>query len=562
MNDPQHQFPERFGPFILLRELGAGGMGSAYLALHPETDALIVVKRMHPELMRDDTVFKRFVHEAEVAAHVRHENVAALMAMGTIDNEPFLATEFVFGIQISTIIDRVENSTIDPIPMRIALFLALELASGVEAIHAACHLETGEPLGLIHRDVGARNVLVGFDGRVRLIDLGLGKSILSDWQTAHQVLAGSPDYMPPEQAMGARVDGRADVYACAVTIWEMLAGRKRIREESVAARLTRAVGAQPEPLLNHRPEATKRLEAILKQGMATDPDRRTPTADILRKTIEEELKKIGKLPSRQEVIDWLDTACATVIAKERRLLEESRSAAQNLGQPRKAPQTQMYVRAKHGPMSLSEAYKLYERDVDPPRPGDKPVEGSSISMTLDRIASSQTLGALAALVDPANLARAPLWVKIAGGIGGFLFVGLITVLTVVILTPPPKPKAPPPPQAKAIRIPPPTPPPPPVEPPDDVEVPPDPPPDEPPPPPPPPGRTRPPPPPSSKTTQVSASLQRRKDRMVDRIRDLRRVKFDIPWQKKLTKLSAKISSARSSSQLDRIDRELRRMERQ
>ena len=191
--DQIDSFPERFGPFVLLKMLGAGGMGTAYLAFHPETEQLLVVKRMHPELIREQQIFKRFTHEAEVATHVRHPNVAALVAMGTVDKEPFLATEYVFGIQWSRIVDRVEESLIDPVPLGIALHLSVELVSGMQAIHEARHLETGAPLGLIHRDIGSRNVLIGFDGRVRLIDLGLGKSILSDWQTAHEVLAGSPD---------------------------------------------------------------------------------------------------------------------------------------------------------------------------------------------------------------------------------------------------------------------------------------------------------------------------------------------------------------------------------
>ena len=538
-------YPERFGPFILLRELGAGGMGAAYLATHPESDALLVVKRMHPELVRDATIFKRFVHEAEVAAHVQHPNVAALVAMGKIDGEPFLATEYVFGIQISQIVERVENRTIDPIPLDVALFMALELLAGLEGIHEACHHETGAPLGLIHRDVGARNVLVGFDGKIRLIDLGLGKSILSDWQTAHQVLAGSPDYMPPEQAMGAKVDARADVYAAAVTIWEMLAGKKRIREDSVAGRLSRAVGAQPEPLVPYRADATPRLEAILKQAMATDPDLRTPTAALLARPLEEEFRALKTRTSRQEVIDWLDAACATVIAKERRLLEDARAAGEGLGAPRRAPNTEMFVRAKHGPFDADHDYQFYDAARAKPDPTDSPVRASNRTM-----GSSETLSALAALTDPSKLSTAPPWVKVAGGLFLVVFVVLATTITVVVLEPdePPVPIVAPRP-----------PPPPPPAPPPPVEPPPPPPPEvelvAPPPPP-----VEPPPPP--RAPPVSAQMKARKAALVRRIRDLRRVEYDIAWQKRLTRLSARVSTARTNRALDSIEQSIRRMERE
>src|SRR5688500_2759228 len=128
-------------------------MGTAYLAIHVESGALLVVKRMHPEFLKDESIFKRFVHEAEVASHGRHPDVAALVAMGTIDNEPFLATEYVFGIPVSQIIDRIEQLQIDPVPIAIGVQLALDLVSGVEAIHNARHRETGAPLSLIHRDI-------------------------------------------------------------------------------------------------------------------------------------------------------------------------------------------------------------------------------------------------------------------------------------------------------------------------------------------------------------------------------------------------------------------------
>lgn len=535
----KEQFPERFGPFVLLRMLGAGGMGTAYLALHPESQQLLVVKRMHPELVRENSIFKRFVHEAEVAAHVRHANVAALVAMGTIDNEPFLATEYVFGIQLCRIVDRVEESLIDPVPLGIGLHLAVELVSGLQAIHEARHLETGEPLGLIHRDVGSRNVLIGFDGRVRLIDLGLGKSILADWQTAHEVLAGSPDYMPPEQAMGARVDARADVYAAGVTIWELLAGKKRIREEGVAARLQRAIGAQPEPLLVHRPDAPPRLEAILKTAMHPDPDRRTATSAILKKTLTEEALAMARKMSRDDIIAWLDSACATVIAKEKRELEDARASAKRVLEPRQRPKTQVFV----GEKSLSGGLTFFA--PEPPSNPELAIRETSDGGLLARLAPS-------ALVDPAGLRSAPARTKVAVLALGAVGLLSIATITAILVTPDP-------PEVQAVALPAPAPPPPPirriVDPPppagveapeaedDDVIV------------PPPLDPVREPPLPPA-----SPDIERRRLRLVEKVRDLRRVSFEVEWQRKLTRLSTKLTRARTDRALDEIESTLRRME--
>jgi serine/threonine protein kinase len=525
--DRKDAFPERFGPFVLLKMLGAGGMGTAYLALHPETQQLLVVKRMHPELIRDETIFKRFVHEAEVATHVRHANVAALVAMGTIDKEPFLATEYVFGIQWSRIVDRVEESLIDPVPLGIALHLAVELVSGVQAIHEARHLQTGAPLGLIHRDVGARNVLIGFDGRVRLIDLGLGKSILSDWQTAHEVLAGSPDYMPPEQAMGATVDARADVYAAAVTIWEMLAGKKRIREESVPARLQKAIGAQPEPLLQHRPDAPERLEAILKTAMHPDPDRRTSTAALFKRTLSEETLNIARRMSRQDIITWLDAACATIIAREKRNLDEAKDSAKSALEPAQRPRTKLFV----GSESLQFA----------PAPAPPPPELELVSSQ----AKVSAFGKIAAYLDPKLFKKAPLEARIA--VFSMLAVVLISLAAsaailladepdVTAISIPLEPQPPPP--RRLVKE-------------DDVPL------------VAPPPYPAPPPPPEAKTVQrdsVSPEIAAKKRALIARIRELRRVNFEMEWQAKLTRLSTKLSKARTDDVLDEIDSTIAKME--
>jgi eukaryotic-like serine/threonine-protein kinase len=298
--------PEPFGPFLLLETLGVGGMGHVYLARHEERDELLVVKRLRPELAHDEVIFRRFVHEAEVASHVDHPNVARLIAFGTVDGEPFLATEFVAGISAMRIVDNIESGILKPMPLQVALHLSVDLLRGIEAIHAARHRDTDEHLRLIHRDINNRNAIVGFDGRLRIIDFGLGKSTLSNWQTAQQLIAGSPDYMAPEQVLGETADQRSDVYAAAVTVYELLAGRKRFREPNLAASLNRAVTANPELLRDARPDASRLLESLLQRAMAPEIHLRMRKISILRKSFERELKRVARRTGNAEnVHDWL-----------------------------------------------------------------------------------------------------------------------------------------------------------------------------------------------------------------------------------------------------------------
>jgi serine/threonine protein kinase len=316
------EFPTRFGPFLLLRLLGSGGMGSAYLARHAQWDGYLVVKRLHQHFMEDKTVFKRFIHEAKVATYVRHPNVTPLVAMGTVGKEPFFATDFVFGIAFSQLLDRIEDKMSAALPYELILRIAIGASKGIEAIHQAVDVQTGRSLELIHRDIGSRNILLGFDGRPRVIDLGLGKSVFADWQTAAGIFAGSPDYMPPEQALGHAVDRRGDVYSLAVTIWELIVGRKRIREDTVAKRIARAVEAEPEAVRRFRPEVSIQMEEALQKCMDPSPENRFPQVSLLVQVMERELARLNKAVRREDVVKWLDIACATVLAKERRVMRQ------------------------------------------------------------------------------------------------------------------------------------------------------------------------------------------------------------------------------------------------
>lgn len=326
MNQARESFPIRFGEFALLASLGAGGMGRAYLAAHRDWPDLVVLKRMHAHFQEDAEVFRRFLHEAKTATHVRHPAVAGAIAVGTVGTEPFFATEYVFGLPLSRLVERMESGALPPPPLGVGLYLALDLVKGLEAIHEAVDRDTGAPLQLLHRDIGSRNALVGFDGRLRIIDLGLGRSLLSDWVTAADTVAGSPDYMSPEQATGERVDRRADVYAAAVTIFELLAGKKRIRAETVAERLHLAVTARPEALRRHRDDVSSALEAALAAAMAPEPGARTPHVRILGRALEAELWALPDQTRRADAAAWL----AEHAASDRAVMDAQRREAERL----------------------------------------------------------------------------------------------------------------------------------------------------------------------------------------------------------------------------------------
>ncbi|MFO0722304.1 MAG: protein kinase [Myxococcota bacterium] len=524
----EESLPERFGPFLLVRLLGAGGMGKAYLARHNAWPGMLVVKRMHQTLLDDESLTKRFTHEAEVATHVRHPNVASLIAMGTVEKEPFFATEYVFGLPISTLVDRIEEKLAEPLPLAVALFIAIGIARGVEAIHDAVHSDTGAPLDLVHRDIGSRNVLLGADGIARLIDLGLGKSVLADWQTAANLLAGSPDFMAPEQALGRPVDRRADVYATAVTIWELLAGRKRIREASVPQRITRALEAQPEPLIPYRKEASPALEALLKEAMAPLPERRLPTATLLRAGLEKELAQLRKKADAADVRAWLEAQCATALAKERRALEDARQAEG-------AAEDDGHTRILVAHTRAIEAQK----DLDDATLAPRAIPRTSRPAAARESTVLNTPG-------PTVPERARLFLL---GIGGLVVMAVAVLLAIRVTTPPPPVHSVPiTPEPIAAPTPEPTelpsdPEPSPTEAaldPADAGVHPD----------------------AEELAPIPREVSARKPDLLARLKSLRRQRYEISFQKRLTALGQRISRARTEREIEEIEAQLSRLERE
>ncbi len=575
----EDQLPARFGPFVLLSLLGAGGMGRAYLARHRDWPRRLVVKRMHANLLEDASLLKRFEHEARVATFVRHSNVAALVAMGTVEGEPFFATEHVLGLPLSTLVERVELGVMDAIPLDVALQIGVGIARGVEAVHEAVNAETGARLELVHRDIGARNILVGTDGIPKIIDLGLGKSLLSDWQTATNLVAGSPDYMPPEQALGKNVDRRADVYAAAVTIWELIAGRKRIREPSIPARLARAIEAQPEPLVMFRSEASARLEAILQQAMAPRVEARTPTSTLFRTALERELEHVGR---RIDPASWMAAACATAIAKETRAIEEAEAndpwrgesqgghtqilVAHQLFKPDSQPRARLVNRGDTELEPGSVESVLRRKDTPRTEPRDPAVVPTLASTSSPRTSvpppggtpssprtsvpppassSSSSRASVIAAVHPSpETLRVGLVVVAAIAIFllGVLWARRTPTVAVEPLPSPPKPSPssifsglPPPPSMVGA---------PPVEPVLDTAT------------------TAAPPAPTPSLAPIPAAVHAAKPGLVERIRSLRKMRYDGDFQRKLTALSARVTRARTEEEIAEIAGQISRLERE
>jgi serine/threonine-protein kinase len=272
--------PKIFGAYLLLKALGRGAMGDVWLArpLNPDRGipAPIVVKRLHGELANRKGFVSRFQHEASIAVSVDSLHVAKVFDVGAVAETLYITMEYVPGWPLSKVLDAILKSGRHA---SIASVIDL-IAGGLEGLvqlHTAKDPE-GKPLGIVHRDISPKNLMVGEDGRMRLIDLGLGKSNVQDWKTRTGVVMGSVGYMPPEQARGERVDARADLYSIAVVCFEMLALRNYVKRGTLTAMMEASASPTFMKPSEFRPDVPPGLDSVLQRALAPDRENRYQTA--------------------------------------------------------------------------------------------------------------------------------------------------------------------------------------------------------------------------------------------------------------------------------------------
>jgi serine/threonine-protein kinase len=276
-----------FGKYQLLRKIASGGMGQIFLALEKGAgfERLVVLKLILPHLAEDEEFLSMFLEEARLVARLAHPNLITILDLTEIDNRHCLAMEYVQGDDVRRL-EKFARTQGKPLPVGLALRIIAEAAAGLDYAHQARDA-LGKPLRLVHRDVSPQNILVGFDGGVKVIDFGVAKAAGSASHTATGVLKGKYPYMSPEQANGQPVDARADLFALGVVLWELITGRRLFKGESdlMTLRLVRDCQVPAPSQLN--PKLPPGLDELVLKALAPSPDARFPDCAAFRLAIED-----------------------------------------------------------------------------------------------------------------------------------------------------------------------------------------------------------------------------------------------------------------------------------
>lgn len=265
----------RLGGFTVERELGRGGMGVVVLARQQSLNRPAVLKRIHSELAANPELEARFEREAMAAGRLHHPNVVSVYDRFQYRGAQYIATEYVDGLDLSVIL-----STESRLPWRIAATIALEMARGLEAIHAE---------GTLHRDLKPQNLLIGRRGEVKITDFGLALDTSGVALTLPGTVVGTPPYMSAEQLRGERVDPRADVFAFGCVLYEMLTNRPpfEMPEENAAeSLLARVESGRYARVSTKRHDVPRSVVRLVRQCLRPRAARRIASAAEARRRLE------------------------------------------------------------------------------------------------------------------------------------------------------------------------------------------------------------------------------------------------------------------------------------
>ncbi len=257
-------------------------------------EKVLVIKRILSELATDDSFVEMFVNEAKIAVTLSHANIVQVFDLGRIESAYYIAMEHVAGIDL----ERIHALTLAsgrPMPVELAVFLASEIAKALDYAHRRRDASM-KPLGIVHRDVSPSNVLVSFEGEVKLTDFGIAKA-LHTGKTDEGLLKGKIAYMAPEQARAETVDSRADLFALGVVLYELLGGRHPFRGATSRETYDNVLRASPAPLADVPPE----LARIVEVALGADPDDRYATAGLFYEDLIQFLYSAGRRVSAMDL---------------------------------------------------------------------------------------------------------------------------------------------------------------------------------------------------------------------------------------------------------------------
>jgi serine/threonine-protein kinase len=301
------ELPHPFGPFVLEKKLGQGGMAEVFRARvfgASGFEKVVVIKTLREELLGTPELERMFLEEARLQARLSHRNLVQAHDLGITDGRPWVRLDFVDGVDLSALPL--------PLPVELARFIGAELALGLHALHQARD-EAGRELGIVHRDVSRKNVLLSRLGEVRLADFGIARATQLREQTRGGVRKGTWAYMSPEQVSGRPLSAASDQFSLATLLVELVTGARPFDGATPLETMDRIRDAAPPALEGVQAE----LVTVLRRALAKEPGERFPSSRALRGALQASGPAADELALADHLASLRDASPAAAIAQTR-----------------------------------------------------------------------------------------------------------------------------------------------------------------------------------------------------------------------------------------------------
>ncbi|UCF01675.1 MAG: protein kinase [Deltaproteobacteria bacterium] len=308
--------PIRFGKYLILDKIASGGMAELFRAKITSVEGfekLVAIKKILPNLTQDSNLINMFIDEAKLAAMLTHQNIVQIYDLGSMEGAYFIAMEYIHGKDLRVRSNKSKEKGL-PLPLEYALYITCRICSGLDYSHNLKDFK-GNPLKLIHRDISPQNILVTYEGEVKIVDFGIAKAARKTADTREGLIKGKVAYMSPEQAAGKTIDHRSDIFSAGILLYEMITGVRMFdgADLNVLDRVRKADFQEAETIVSDLPAE---VSEILRRALAKIPDRRYKSCAAMLADLEECLSSFTVRPSAEGLSHYMKALFAEEIAAE------------------------------------------------------------------------------------------------------------------------------------------------------------------------------------------------------------------------------------------------------
>jgi len=359
--------PVRFGKYLLMEKLATGGMAQLFRAKIIGVqgfEKFIAIKQILPHLAEEKDLISSFIDEAKLAALLNHQNVVQIYDFGNVEDSYFITMEYLFGKDLRMIANKSKEKGL-PLRLENCLYITSRICSGLDYAHKLKDFQ-GKPLNIIHRDISPQNVIITYEGDVKIVDFGIAKARSQSTITQVGMIKGKVAYMSPEQAAGKTIDHRSDIFPTGILLYEMLSGKRMFTGDTlqILAKVRRAEFEPPEAAIVDLPP---KLYRILNLALAKEPEQRYQSCGEILADLEECMFELSLRPTARGLAQYMKELFKEDIAAEEQVMREAAEAAAAPAPEEIKPDREVPAAEKPAEMPMEEpAVKVEEAAAQKP----------------------------------------------------------------------------------------------------------------------------------------------------------------------------------------------------